>query len=79
MAKSLEKNFIESLGDFMEAHKMADWAVVARAVDSTSHSSWVAGTGKDTISDRERTNFLHGEMARLQLDMLVRTMPSVPK
>ncbi len=71
----VRKAFIQALDDLMEAYGIADYAVVARTVTGDLDCTWVAGTGKDTISDRERSNVLYAEMARLQLDLLARTMP----
>ncbi len=64
--------FFAALEKLMEAHNVADYSVVARAVDGETRSMWIAGIGTNVVSDRERAMVLYGEMALLQHSILTR-------
>lgn len=66
--------FFAALEQLMEAHHIADYAVVARAVDGETKSVWIAGVGNNIVSDRERAMVLYGEMGILQQSILNRYM-----
>lgn len=68
-----------ALDDLMETYGMVDYAVVAKTVTGRIDATWIAGMGDDSISDRERADVLYSEMERLQMDILLRTMPSQVK
>lgn len=71
-----KRPFQEALDDLMERYDIVDYAFVGRTIMGEVESCWVAGTGKDIVSDRERANMLHSEMERLQVDLIVRTTPN---
>lgn len=64
--------FFIALERLMEAHAIADYAIVARSVDGETRSSWIAGVGSNLVSDRERAMVLYGEMAILQESIMGR-------
>ncbi len=74
MAKESNKSpgFFKAIDDVMERFSVADYAVVARGVDGEMRSNWIAGTGDNIISDRERGMVLYGELALLQASILDR-------
>ena len=77
--KETKRTFGQALDDLMDSYGRVDYAVVAKTVDGHIDATWMAGTGNDPISDRERANVLHAEMERLQMDLMIRTMPSQVK
>lgn len=63
----------------METYDIADYAVVARAVDGQTRSTWIAGIGTSIVSDRERAMVLYGELSMLQESIIGRYMrPPAP-
>jgi hypothetical protein len=64
--------FFVALEKLMEAYDIADYSVVARAVDGETRSTWIAGIGTSIVSDRERAMVLYGEMSMLQQSILNR-------
>lgn len=66
--------FFAALEQLMETHDIADYAVVARAVDGETKSVWIAGVGNNIVSDRERAMVLYGEMGILKQSILNRYM-----
>jgi hypothetical protein len=66
--------FFVALERLMETYDIADYAVVARAVDGETRSTWIAGIGTSVVSDRERAMVLHGELGMLQASILNRYM-----
>lgn len=66
METNKSPGFFKAVDDLMERFCVADYALVARGVDGEMRSNWIAGTGVDLISDRERAMVLHGELALLQ-------------
>lgn len=70
--------FFKAMDDVMERFSVADYAIVARGVDGEMRSNWIAGTGDNIISDRERGMVLYGELALLQASILDRVYGPKP-
>lgn len=68
-------SFFDALTQLMDLHGMADWVVVAKAVDGQVKSTWIAGTGEGVVSDRERAGLLYFELAHMQASILQRFTP----
>lgn len=72
METNKSPGFFKAVDDLMERFQVADYALVARGVDGEMRSNWIAGTGDNVISDRERGMVLYGEMAMLQYSIIGR-------